>query len=95
MITNKFINDNLVLDQSIQHHALISITEYIKSLVGNVVFIDLQKAFDIVNREILCDKISYYCMVLKVYISQQLIRSILTNRRQYVSINGFIHKKKR
>ena len=77
-------------------HALISITESIKSLVdsGNVVggvFIDLQKAFDTVNHEILCDKIYYYGFR---GISQLLIRSFLTNRRQYVSINGFNSQEK-
>ena len=72
-------------------HALISITESIKSLIdfGNIVggiFIDLQKAFDTVNHKILCDKISYYGFR---GISQDLIRSFLTNRKQFVSINGF------
>ena len=72
-------------------HALISTTESIKSQIdeGNIaggVFIDLQKAFDTVNHDILCDKISYYGFV---GISQQIIRSFLSNRKQYVSINGF------
>ena len=72
-------------------HALISITESIKFLIdsGNIVggiFIDLQKAFDTVNHEILCNKISYYGFR---GISQDLIRSFLTNRKQFVSINGF------
>ena len=62
-------------------HALISTTESIKSQIdeGNIaggVFIDLQKAFDTVNHDILCDKISYYGFV---GISQQLIRSFLSN----------------
>ena len=47
---------------------------------------DVQKAFDTVNHEILCDKIYYYGFR---GISQLLIKSFLTNRRQYVSINGF------
>ena len=77
-------------------HALISITESIKSLIdsGNVaggVFIDLQKAFDTVNLKILCEKISYYGFR---GISQQLIRSFLSNRKQYVSINGFNSQEK-
>ena len=72
-------------------HALISTTESIKSLIdsGNIVggvFIDLQKAFDTVNHNILCEKISYYGFR---GISQLLIKSFLTNRKQYVSINGF------
>ena len=72
-------------------HALISATEYIKTQldsgyqVGGV-FIDLEKAFDTVNHDILCDKLSYYGFR---GISQQLIKSFLTNRLQYVSINGF------
>ena len=77
-------------------HALISITESIKSLIDlgiivGGVFIDLQKAFDTINHEILCDKISYYGFR---GISQQLIRSFLTNRKQYVSINGFNSQEK-
>ena len=72
-------------------HALISITESIKSLIdtGNIVggvFIDLQKAFDTVNHDILCEKIAYYGFR---GISQDLIRSFLSNRKQYVSINGY------
>ena len=75
-------------------HALISITERIKKLMdsGNYVcgiFIDLQKAFDTVNHEILCDKLSFYGLRGNI---NQLITSYLSNRKQYVSINGIDSK---
>jgi hypothetical protein len=72
-------------------HALISTTEWIKScidkgsFVGGI-FIDLQKAFDTVNHDILCEKLLYYGFRGN---SQLLIKSFLTNRKQFVSINGF------
>ena len=70
---------------------MINLTEYIKNLLdsGNIVcgvFIDLEKAFDTVNHEILCQKLIYYGFRGK---SQLLIKSFLSNRKQYVSINGF------
>ena len=72
-------------------HALISTVEYLKThldsgkLVGGI-FIDLQKAFDTVNHKILCEKLAYYGFRGKTI---QLIESFLTNRKQFVSINGF------
>ena len=73
------------------NHALISITESIKSYLDNGefaagIFIDLEKAFDTVNHEILYNKLSYYGFRGK---SNDLLKSFLTNRTQYVSINGF------
>ena len=73
------------------NHALISTTEWIKSYIdkGNYVggiFIDLQKAFDTVNHDILLHKLMHYGLRGN---SQLLIRSFLTNRKQFVSINGF------
>ena len=72
-------------------HALIQINEKIKNALdqGNhvcSVFIDLQKAFDTVNHDILIDKLSYYGIR---GISNQWFKSYLSNRKQYVSINGF------
>ena len=69
------------------NHVLIIITEHIKkslddgNFVGGV-FIDLEKAFDIVNYEILCNK-GFRGKI------ELLIKSFLTNRKQLVSINGF------
>ena len=72
------------------NHAIISLTELIKSYKdsGNIVagvFIDLQKAFDTVNHQILCDKLKYYGFRGK---SNDLISSFLSGRKQFVSIDG-------
>ena len=72
-------------------HALISLTENIKNLLdsGNVVcgvFIDLEKAFDTVKHNILCEKLPYYGFRGKIEV---LIKSYLSNRKQLVAINGF------
>ena len=72
-------------------HALIPINENIKNALDNHnhvcgVFIDLQKAFDTVNHDILIDKLSYYGIR---GIPNQWFKSYLSNRKQYVSINGY------
>ena len=66
-------------------------TESIKSYLDNGefvagIFIDLEKAFDIVNHEILWEKLSYYGFRGEI---NQLLKSFLANRSQYVSLNGF------
>ena len=73
------------------NHALLSITEHIRELIDSGsyvcgVFADLEKAFDTVNHNILCDKLNYYGLHGNV---NRLIQSYLVNRKQYVSINGF------
>ena len=75
-------------------HTLIDITETIrKALDENKfacgVFVDLQKAFDTVNHEILLNKLEYYGirgLPLKWF------KSYLMNRRQFVFINGINSK---
>ena len=72
------------------NHAVISITEHIKKLLDNGqyvcgVFIDLEKAFDTVHHNILCDKIQAYGFRGNI---NRLLKSYLGNRKQYVSING-------
>ena len=73
------------------NHAIISITEHIRNLLDNGefvcgVFIDLEKAFDTVHHDILCDKLKYYGLRGKV---NDLLKSYLSNRKQFVTINGF------
>ena len=73
------------------NHALISITESIKSFLDSGdfvagIFIDLEKVFDTVNHQILCDKLNYYGFRGKI---NYLLNSFLSNRKQYVSINGY------
>ena len=70
-------------------------TESIKNYLDNKeivcgVFIDLEKAFDTVNHEILCNKLIYYGFRAKV---NELIKSFLTNRKQYVTVNGYDSEK--
>ena len=72
-------------------HALIEITEKIRNALDNGeiacgVFIDLQKAFDTVNHKILVNKLEYYGIR---GLCNKWFKSYLSNRKQYVSIDGF------
>ena len=72
-------------------HALIHMTEAIRSALdsGSVtcgIFIDLQKAFDTVNHDILLKKLDHYGFRGAV---NDWFRSYLTGRKQKVVINGF------
>ena len=73
------------------NHAIISLTEHIRKLLDKGdyvcgVFVDLEKAFDTVHHEILCDKIKAYGLRGNI---NNLLKSYLSDRKQYVSINGF------
>ena len=77
-------------------HALINITEKIRSALdqdkfASGIFVDLQKAFDTVNHEILLDKLNYYGFR---GIINQWFRSYLQGRKQRVCVNGFVSKVK-
>ena len=72
------------------NHAITSLTEHIRQLLDNGeyvcgVFVDLEKAFDTVNHDILCDKIKAYGLRGNI---NKLLKSYLSDRKQYVSING-------
>ena len=72
-------------------HALVSITEKIREALDTGhfacgIFIDLQKAFDTVDHNILVAKLEYYGAS---GISKKWFSSYLHNRKQFVSINGF------
>ena len=58
----------------------------IKKLTG-VVYLDLSKAFDLINHEILLKKLRFYVMNENAI---QLIRSFLSNRTQQVISNGIV-----
>ena len=71
------------------NHALISLTECIKNTLDNKhfgcgIFIDLQRAFDTVNHQILLKKLEYYGIRGT---SLSWFSSYLSNRSQYVSVN--------
>ena len=72
-------------------HALCSLIELIKTYLddGNFVcgiFIDLQKAFDTVDHEILMQKLWHYGIRGTAH---EWLKSFLTKRKQYVCLNGF------
>ena len=72
-------------------HALISLTENIRKnldegSIGCGIFVDLQKAFDTVEHDILLSKLEHYGIR---GLANEWFKSYLSNRNQYVSINGY------
>ena len=73
------------------NHALINITDKIQSALDNKsmavgVFVDFQKAFDTVNHQILIEKLDHYGIRGCI---KDWFQSYLTDRKQFVSIDGF------
>ena len=72
------------------NHAIMSITEHIRNLIDQGdyvcgVFVDLEKAFDTVYHDILCEKLKFHGLRGKV---NELLKSYLSDRKQFVTING-------
>ena len=72
-------------------HALISLTENIRKNLGegNIgcgIFVDLQTAFDNVEHDILLSKLEHYGIPS---LANECFKSYFSNRKQYVSINGY------
>ncbi len=72
------------------NHALVSLTEAIKNSLNNKkfgcgIFIDLQKAFDTVNNNILLKKLEHYGIRGTTL---DWFESYLSDRKQCVSVNG-------
>ena len=72
-------------------HALISLTENIRKKTdeGNIgcgIFVNLQKAFNTVEHDILLSKLEHYGIRGLV---NEWFKSYLSNRKQYVSMNGY------
>ena len=93
-LNNNNIIYNLQFEFRQQHstsHALINITENIRKALddGNVgcgVFVDLQRAFNTVDHQMLLPKLNHYGIF---GVSNDWFTSYLSNRNHYVSINGF------
>ena len=90
-------NKNVINDlqfgfrQQYSTHVLINITKNKRNAlydgnIGSGVFVDLQKAFDIVDHQILLVKLNHYGIF---GVSNDWFKSYLPNHNQYVSINGY------
>ena len=80
-----------VRQQCSTSHALINITDNIRKALddGNIgcgVSVDLQKAFDTADYQILLAKLNHYGIR---EVSNDWFKSDLSNRSQYASINGY------
>ena len=85
-----FINQFGFRSKHSTNHALISLTEGIRSSLDKNeiacgIFIDLQKAFDTVDHNILLSKLEHYGIR---GIAHDWFKSYLSNRKQFVNING-------
>ena len=72
-------------------HALINLTESIRQYLDEVsfgcgIFVDLQKAFDTVYHKFLLHKLEYYEIQ---GVCNNQYKSYLSDRKQFVSINGY------
>ena len=94
-----FLNNNNIIytlqlgfrQQYSTSYALINITENIRKAldygnIGCALFVYLQKAFDTVDNQILLAKLNHYGIC---GVSNDWVKSYLSNRNQNVSINGF------
>ena len=94
-----FLNNNNIIynlqfgvrQQCSTSHALINITDNIRKALddGNIgcgVSVDLQKAFDTADYQILLAKLNHYGIR---GVSNDWFKSYLSNRSQYASINGY------
>ena len=95
----KFLNDNNILyDLQFRFrqyfsntHTLINLTKNIRQAldegkIGCGIFVDLQKAFDTVEHEVLLSKLDHYGIR---GLTNNWFKSYLTGCKQYVSINGY------
>ena len=97
-VYNFLIEDNIIYDllfgfrqRFSASHALINLTENIRQAldegyIGCGMFVDLLKAFDTVDHEILLFKLDYYGIR---GISNNLFKSDLSKCKQFVSINSY------
>ena len=91
-MTKRYTKNNLDFKKKTSTaHVLISLTENVEKAIDNKmfvsgVFVDLQKAFDTVDHNILLHKLSHYGIR---DIANCWFSSYLSNRKQFVTINGF------